>query len=49
MVEEDMRRLGTWVVDALRHHEDDGHLENLRCDVEAFCSGFPVPGIGTSG
>jgi glycine hydroxymethyltransferase len=48
MVEEDMRRLGTWIVDALRHHEDDGHLENLRCEVEAFCSRFPVPGIGTS-
>jgi glycine hydroxymethyltransferase len=47
MSEEDMRRLGAWIVDALRQHENDDHLEKLRCEVEALCSRFPVPGIGT--
>jgi glycine hydroxymethyltransferase len=41
----DMRKLGSWIVDALRGREDDGLIETMRRDVESFCSGFPVPGL----
>jgi glycine hydroxymethyltransferase len=45
MGDEDMRQLGTWIVDSLRHREDEDHLERRRAEVEAFCQKFPVPGI----
>jgi glycine hydroxymethyltransferase len=41
----DMRKLGSWVVDALRGREDDGLIQTIRGDVESFCSRFPVPGL----
>jgi glycine hydroxymethyltransferase len=46
MREEDMRRLGTWMVAALRQRDDAGGLAKLRAEVEAFCRQFPVPGVG---
>jgi len=45
MGEADMERIGAWIMDALRHRDDESHLEKLRAEVEAFCRGFPVPGI----
>ncbi len=45
MGEPEMRRLAGWMLDALRHHEDDGVLARLRAEVEEACFGFPVPGI----
>ncbi len=45
MGEDDMRRLAGWVVDALKHREDEARLVSLRREVEDFCSRFPVPGI----
>jgi glycine hydroxymethyltransferase len=45
MVEADMVRLGAWIVDVLRQPEDDAKLADLRREVEAFCSRFPVPGV----
>ena len=39
------RRQSDWRAAALRAHDDAERLEQLRGDVEAFCSGFPVPGI----
>jgi glycine hydroxymethyltransferase len=45
MTEDDMRRLGTWIVTALRRHADAATLERLRREVEAHCVRFPVPGI----
>ena len=45
MGEPEMRRLAGWMLDALRHHEDDGVLARLRAEVEETCFGFPVPGI----
>ena len=45
MDESHMAKIGDWMVAALRAHDDAERLEQLRGDVEAFCSGFPVPGI----
>lgn len=42
---EEMKRLADWMLDALRHREDDGQLGRLKAEVEAVCAGFPVPGI----
>jgi glycine/serine hydroxymethyltransferase len=40
-----MRRIAAWMLEALRHAEDAEGLEALRSEVEAFCAGYPVPGI----
>jgi glycine hydroxymethyltransferase len=45
MKEDAMRRLGEWIVGALRAHDDATRLSDLRREVEAFCVQYPVPGI----
>lgn len=45
MREPEMRRIAAWMLEALRHAEDAKRLEALRAEVEAFCVGYPVPGI----
>jgi glycine hydroxymethyltransferase len=45
MREDDLRRLGTWIVAALRAPEDPRRLERLRHEVETHCARFPVPGL----
>jgi glycine hydroxymethyltransferase len=45
MREEDMERLAGWIVEALARRGDTAGLDRLRCEVEAFCSRFPVPGL----
>jgi glycine hydroxymethyltransferase len=47
MVEDDMRRLAGWMVEALRRPRDTEHLARLRAQVEAHCSRFPVPGLAS--
>jgi glycine hydroxymethyltransferase len=47
MVEEDMVKLGGWITRALAEREDEAALSALRGEVEAFCRGFPVPGISS--
>ena len=42
---QDMKMLAGWIDDALRHHDDEGHLARLREEVEAHCRSFPVPGL----
>ena len=41
----EMELLAGWMLDALRHHDDEAHLARLKGDVEATCRRFPVPGI----
>ncbi|HXQ22065.1 MAG TPA: serine hydroxymethyltransferase [Candidatus Acidoferrales bacterium] len=48
MTESDLRRLGQWIVAALRGRDDALLLERLRDQVEAHCLRFPVPGIGAA-
>ncbi len=45
MDEAHMDRLADWIVQALRSHDDAAALAALRGEVEAFCAGFPVPGL----
>ena len=45
MGEKDMVTLGNWIMDTLRNRDDSGAIETRRAEVEAFCAGFPVPGI----
>jgi glycine hydroxymethyltransferase len=45
MGEDDMTRLGGWIVSALRGHNDPAALERLAGEVKAFCRAFPVPGL----
>ncbi len=45
MKEQDMAKLGAWIMDTLRNREDESLLEKRKREVEEFCEGFPVPGI----
>jgi glycine hydroxymethyltransferase len=45
MGEAEMRRLGAWISEALRRHEDEERLTELRREVEDFCGRYPVPGL----
>ena len=42
---EEMRKLGAWMLDTLRHHDDQAVLTRIKTEVEDLCSRFPVPGI----
>ncbi|MDI6777846.1 MAG: serine hydroxymethyltransferase [Patescibacteria group bacterium] len=45
MKEDDMKKLGTWIVEALKNHQNESKLEEIKKAVEKFCLKFPVPGI----
>jgi glycine hydroxymethyltransferase len=45
MGEDDMRRIGDWIVQALRAPEDEAALAKLKAETEALCHRYPVPGI----
>ncbi len=45
MAEEDMKKLGLWITQALKKHEDEQALGTMKVEVEALCGRFPVPGI----
>jgi glycine hydroxymethyltransferase len=45
MVEEDMRRIAGWMVEALRNRQDTTRLARLASEVREFCATFPVPGL----
>jgi glycine hydroxymethyltransferase len=47
MKEAEMVKLGGWIARALAEREDESALQVLRGEVEAFCRGFPVPGISS--
>ena len=40
---DEMRQIGTWMLDALRNAENGAVLERVRGEVLAMCSQFPVP------
>jgi glycine hydroxymethyltransferase len=44
MREPEMKKLGSWMVAALRSPSDDAALERIAKDVTAFCRSFPLPG-----
>lgn len=45
MGKEDMKQLGTWIVEALRKPDNKSAIEIMKGEVESLCSRFPVPGI----
>ncbi len=45
MKEEEMRKIGSWIIEALKNATDATKLADIQKQVEALCSRFPVPGI----
>lgn len=48
MREAEMQSLATWMVEALRHADDETRLNSIAAQVKALCIAFPVPGIDAS-
>jgi glycine hydroxymethyltransferase len=46
MREDEMRRVGEWIVEVLRAKDDRGVAERVRGQIREFAAAFPVPGIG---
>jgi glycine/serine hydroxymethyltransferase len=40
-----MRRVGQWILAALKTADNDAQLSRIRSEIREFCAGFPVPGI----
>lgn len=45
MNEADMKQVGEWMIDALKHASDEAYLAKLKMKVKETCIKFPVPGI----
>jgi glycine hydroxymethyltransferase len=45
MNESEMDAIGGWLVDVLRHHDDERKLTAIAADVQGLCLRFPVPGV----
>lgn len=45
MKEADMKKLGTWIIEALKNCQNEKKMEEIKKEVEEFCIKFPVPGI----
>ena len=45
MKEADMKKLGAWIIEALKNHQDESKLSEIKKEVEMFCVKFQVPGI----
>lgn len=41
---DEMRRIGGWILEALRQPDDEALAKRIRGEVEALCQQFPVPG-----
>lgn len=40
---DEMRRIGAWMLDALRHSDDAARHAKIRAEIAEFCDQFPVP------
>jgi len=45
MKEDDMRKVGGWILEVLNNVEDDAVIESVGKQVREFANNFPVPGI----
>jgi glycine hydroxymethyltransferase len=45
MREAEMQRVGGWILEVLRHADDDATIDRVRGEIAEFCGDFPVPGI----
>jgi glycine hydroxymethyltransferase len=48
MAESEMRRLATWISEALAHHNDPAALAKVRAGVQELCRHFPAPAEATA-
>jgi glycine hydroxymethyltransferase len=46
MKEDEMRKVGGWILQVLRSPEDTALAERIRGEIREFTKSFPVPGIG---
>ncbi|MFM8584773.1 MAG: serine hydroxymethyltransferase [Planctomycetaceae bacterium] len=46
MREDEMRRVGAWILQVLKNAADETVLSRVRTEIAQFCQAFPVPGIG---
>ena len=46
---DEMRRIGQWMLDALRHGDDSARQERMRGEVADLCAEFPVPAAALAG
>ena len=46
MQEDDMKRVGNWILEVLRAPEETGVVERIRNEIREFTRSFSVPGIG---
>ena len=42
---DEMRRIGGWIVEAIRHRDDEAVHERIRGEVRELVAHFPVPGL----
>lgn len=45
MKQDEMKRVGAWILQALKAHDDAVALETIKQDVATFAQAYPVPGI----
>ncbi len=45
MKEDDMKRVGSWILEVLKAPEDEAVITKVRGEIQSFASDFPVPGI----
>ncbi|MFN9721059.1 MAG: serine hydroxymethyltransferase [Planctomycetota bacterium] len=45
MKTDEMKRVGAWILSALKAHESSEQLEKIRLEIADFAKHFPVPGI----
>ncbi len=43
--EAEMKQIGEWMLDALKHHSDDAYLAGIKTKVVEMCLKYPVPGV----
>lgn len=46
MKQDEMKRVGAWILDVLKNTESDTELGRIRSEIAEFAKDFPVPGIG---
>jgi glycine hydroxymethyltransferase len=45
MKTDDMKRVGAWILEVLKHTDDESALNRIKNEIAEFAKDFPVPGI----
>ena len=46
MKTDEMKKVGAWILDVLKHTDSEADLARIRGEIKEFAAGYPVPGIG---